>query len=273
MGFFAVVTASVRKTFTDTFVRSNTSGGPGRASDGSLWDATRGTMVVTSNTLTTSDSVSGYPMVTTDMGVENVAVEVTATNTGQLASLWVTDSNNWWGVQTYSESVQCNCYTYYYQYNCTSTPYACGCSNVTVCSQWVCGFYYNNFSCKSCVEYYSYQSCSSTCYNYSCQTGSAQTCSTCATNYMRVLQSVSGSVSAIYSWALASLASAFRVKTTGNQITMQAYSDTAMTTQIGSDTNYTPSSPTKTKRFGLSIGPSAYNQGTSISSVIIKRNP
>lgn len=90
---------------------------------------------------------------------------------------------------------------------------------------------------------------------------------------MRILQSVSGSVSALYSWTLASLAAAFRVKTSGSSITTQAYSDTGMTSQIGSDVTYNASSPTKTKRFGLSIGASGYNQGTSISSVTIKRNP
>lgn len=90
---------------------------------------------------------------------------------------------------------------------------------------------------------------------------------------MRVLQSVSGSVSALYTWTMASLAAAFRVKTSGNSITMQAYSDTGMTSQIGSDTTYNASAPNKTKRFGLSIGPSNYNQGTTISKVIIKRNP
>jgi hypothetical protein len=90
---------------------------------------------------------------------------------------------------------------------------------------------------------------------------------------MRVLRSVSGSVSAVYTWTLASLAAAFRVKTSGDAITMQAYSNSNLTSQIGSDTTYTASSPAKTKRFGLSIGPSSYNQGSSISNVIIKRNP
>jgi hypothetical protein len=272
MGFFGIVTASVRKTFTDTFVRSNTSGGPGRASDGSLWDATRGTMVVTSNTLTTPDSVSGYPMVTTDMGVENVQIEVSATNTGQLASLWVTDSNNWWGVQTFSQAESCNCYTYYYSCNCSAYYYQCNCTTTYFCANWGCGSYQGAYFCNTCQSYGSYSSCS-TCTGYSCSTCSDYACSTCYPNYMRVLRSVSGSVSAVYTWTLASLAAAFRVKTSGDAITMQAYSNSNLTSQIGSDTTYTASSPAKTKRFGLSIGPSSYNQGSSISNVIIKRNP
>ncbi len=263
MGFFAVVTASVRKTFTDTFQRSNTSGGPGRASDGSPWDATRGTMVVTSNVLTTSDSLSGYPMVTTDMGVEDVAVEVTASATGQLASLWVTDSNNWWGVQTYSQAESCNCQSQGYSCNCYTYYYQCNCGSQTYCGSYAgpyCLYYVTSYYCSDCPAY----ACS-TCYQY--------VCSTCYPNYIRVLQSVSGSISALYTWTISSVAAAFRVKTSGNSITTQAYSDTGMTSQIGSDLTYNASSPTKTKRFGLSIGTSNYNQGTSISKVIIKRNP
>lgn len=263
MGFFAVVTSSVRKVFTDTFQRSNTTGSPGRATDGSLWDATRGTMVVTNNVLTTSDSFSNYPMVTTDMGVEDIAIEVTATNTGQLASLWVTDSNNWWGVQTYSQSESCNCYTYSYSCNCSAYYYDCNCGSYTYCGSYAgpyCLYYVTSYSCQTCT-------------GYSCQTCYGYACSTCYPNYMRVLQSVSGSISALYSWTLSSLAAAFRVKTSGNAITMQAYSDIAMTSQIGSDTTYNASAPTKTKRFGVSIGPSNYNQGTTVSKVIIKRNP
>lgn len=280
MSFLASVTASVRKTFKDTFVRSNTSGGPGRASDGSLWDATRGTMVVSSNTLTTTDAVSGYPMVTTDMGVENVQVEVSAANNGQMAALWVTDANNWWGIQTFSQATDCNCGSQAYSCNCGqqpyscncgSTPYSCGCGSVTTCGSYAgpyCLYYYTYYSCSTCYTY----SCQ-TCYEYACQTCYQYVCQTCYPNNIRVMQAVSGTISAIYTWTIASLAAAFRVKTSGDQITVQAYSNADLTSQIGSDLTHNASSPTKTKRFGLSIGPSSYNQGTAISNVIIKRNP
>ena len=89
---------------------------------------------------------------------------------------------------------------------------------------------------------------------------------------MRVLNSVSGCVSVLASWAISSLAAAFRVKTSGNQITAQAYSNTDFTGQIGSDNVYTATSPVRTKKFGLSIGPSSYNQGTTISKVSITKN-
>jgi hypothetical protein len=46
-----------------------------------------------------------------------------------------------------------------------------------------------------------------------------------------------------------------------------------MTSQIGSDLTYTPSSPTTTKKFGLMISPSTYNQGSTIASTTIEPNP
>lgn len=254
---------SVKSSILDTFIRSNTTGGPGVATDGTVWSATRGTMVVYSNALTTNDSVSTYPMITAEMPQEDVSVEVTATNTGQLAALWVTDSNNWWGVQTFSQAESCNCYTYYYSCNCYTYSYDCNCGSRTICGSYAgsyCLYYVTRYVCDTC----SGQSCSS-CPGYAC--------STCYPNYMRVLQSVSGSISAVYTWTLASLAAAFRVKTAGNAITMQAYSNSNLTGQIGSDTTYNATSPARTKRFGLSIGPSSYNQGTTISKISITKNP
>lgn len=266
------IAGAVRKRFFDTFVRSNTSGGPGTATDGSQWTATRGTMVVSSNTLTSSDSVSNYPMVTVDMAVQDAAVEVTASATGQVASLWVTDSNNWWGVQTFSQSESCNCGQQPYSCNCGTTYYSCNCSTTYYCTNWGCGSYQGSGFCNVCQSYGSYYSCQ-TCSSYSCQTCYTYACSTCYPNYMRMLQMVSGTVSVLTSWAISSAAAAFRVKTASNQVTIQAYSDSALTSQIGSNITYDASSPTKTTRFGISLGPSSYNQGTAISNVTIKRNP
>ena len=266
------IAAAIRKRFIDTFVRSNTSGGPGIATDGSLWSATRGTMVVSSNVLTSGDSVSSYPMVSVDMAVQNVEMDVTASNTGQLASIWVTDANNWWGVQKFSQPENCNCGTTFFSCNCSTTFFSCNCTTTTSCAQWNCGSFTAATFCNTCVSFSSFTSCQ-TCSQYTCQTCSQYTCQTCYPNYMRMLRMASGSVSVLTTWLLSSLAAAFRVRTATDQVTIQAFSDTNLTSQIGSNLVYNASSPAKTSRFGISLGPSSFNQGTTISRVTIKRNP
>lgn len=266
------IAAAIRKRFIDTFTRSNTSGGPGIATDGSLWSATRGTMVVSSNVLTSSDSVSSYPMVTVDMAVQDVEVDVTASNTGQLASIWVTDANNWWGVQKFSQPEDCNCGTTFFSCNCSTTFFQCNCSTTTSCVRWNCGSFTAANFCNQCQQFSSFTSCQ-TCSQYTCQTCSQYSCQTCYPNYMRMLRMASGSVSVLTTWLLSSLAAAFRVRTATDQVTIQAFSDTNLTSQIGSNLVYNASSPAKTSRFGISLGPSSFNQGTTISRVTIKRNP
>jgi hypothetical protein len=138
--------------------------------------------------------------------------------------------------------------------------------------RWNCGTFTAANFCNQCQQFSSFYSCQ-TCSQYTCQTCSQYTCQTCYPNYMRMLRMVSGSISVLTSWAISSLAAAFRVKTATDQVTIQAYSNSTLTSQIGSDLTYNASSPTKTTRFGISLGPSSYNQGTTISNVTIKRNP
>ena len=109
------------------------------------------------------------------------------------------------------------------------------------------------------------------------QTGSTingpyQSCSTCYPQYVRIFQSVSGTVSVITQWTLSALASSFKVKTSGTQITTSAYSDTSMVTQIGSNLVYTPTGVTITPTSGITIVPSTNSQQYSIDSIEIKKN-
>jgi hypothetical protein len=76
----------------------------------------------------------------------------------------------------------------------------------------------------------------------------------------------------MWSQAVSTLISAFRVKTSNNVITIQAYSDYNFSSQIGSDLTYAADNPTKTKRFGLAISPSSYGQGSTINKISIDRN-
>jgi hypothetical protein len=67
------------------------------------------------------------------------------------------------------------------------------------------------------------------------------------------------------------LASALKVKTSGSQLTISAYSDPSMISQIGSDLVYTPTGVTITPTFGITIIPSSYNQGYAVDEIQIKR--
>lgn len=103
--------------------------------------------------------------------------------------------------------------------------------------------------------------------------GPFESCSTCYPQYIRVIKSVAGTVSLLTQTSLgATLAAAFRVKTSGSQITASAYSDASQVTQIGSDLVYTPTGVTITAQHGITIIPSSYNQGYAIDSVEIKKN-
>jgi hypothetical protein len=115
-------------------------------------------------------------------------------------------------------------------------------------------------------------------FNYGCtvqqsgQSGPFASCSTCYPQYIRVLQSVGNTVSTITQWSISSLAAALKVKTSGSQITISAYSDSGMVTQIGSDLVYTPTGVTITPTFGITVVPSGYNQGYSTDSIEVKKN-
>lgn len=102
------------------------------------------------------------------------------------------------------------------------------------------------------------------CGSYSCG------CSTCYNDYywMRMLKSVSGTVSLVVSdYSIASLPAAIKVITNGGTITEYAYSDTAMTTLLGS-TSVTPSSPTIGNKVGIIKAPAAVTQGTIVDNFL-----
>lgn len=93
--------------------------------------------------------------------------------------------------------------------------------------------------------------------------------------YVRVMKSVSGVVTEVTNWLLStsSVINSFRVKTSGTNLTIQAYSDTGLSSQIGSDLTYNISGATVTPKYGISLKPSAALQGYVVgSSVNITRN-
>jgi len=153
-------------------------------------------------------------------------------------------------------------------YGCTGyAPYSC---NGYTCGSWNGSNHNGNFNAP--------YTNAPTAYNYACniqQTGYSgpfASCSTCYPQYIRVLQSVGNTVSTITQWSISSLASALKVKTSGSQLTISAYSDADMVTQIGSDLVYTPTGVTITPTFGITVVPSGYNQGYTTDSIEIKKN-
>jgi hypothetical protein len=334
---------SLRKRFVDTFQRTNTASDPGTSTDGSKWNVVSGIFNIVNNKLTTSTNAASYPMSVVDMNVQDVSIDISAPGQGTMAALWVTDSGNWWGVQTFSQDEACNCLTTGYacngvaqytdcngvnhyadcncgarssQYcrtvyspcNCTSSSVQCNCTytagtyvpggcgayvgsycvapynsyttaasyscstctyySCSACPSWGCDTY-NYYGCDTCYSYTSY----SQCYSYtSYSTCYSTSCATCYPQYVRVLNSAAGTVTALLSQAVAAVVASFRVLTKGNNITIKAYSDGGMTSQIGSDIIYTASSPVKTTKFGLSVTPSTYGQGSEIAKITIDRN-
>lgn len=176
-----------------------------------------------------------------------------------------------------------------YAYNSTNKSTRCsGSYNASNCAAYGCTGYApyvcNGYSCANYNPGYMNGNMNSgytnaaTAYNYACniqQTGYSgpfASCSTCYPQYIRVLQSVGNTVSTITQWSISSLASALKVKTSGSQLTISAYSDADMVTQIGSDLVYTPTSVTITPTFGITVVPSGYNQGYTTDSIEIKKN-
>lgn len=341
------VGSSIRKRLLDTFDRVNQSG-IGTASDGSIWNALRGSFSISTNKAVGVDS--NYPMATQSLPFSNVEINLNGAATGSAAALWVTDSGNWWAVGLTQEATDCNCtyyYNTYYYYaasNCigytpgnyvgaynngnyvpaSCTGYYCSAYSGGQCTGSVCVAYngsncnnyaynatnkstrcsgsWNGSNCAAygCTSYAAYVCNATSCANYSpgymngnmnaaytnaatsyyyaCnvqqsgQAGPYATCSTCYPQYIRVLQSVGNTVSTITQWSIASLASALKIKTTGSQLTISAYSDADMVTQIGSDLVYTPTGVTVTPTFGLTVIPSGYGQGYSTDKIEIKKN-
>jgi hypothetical protein len=173
----------------------------------------------------------------------------------------------------YCNSYVTNCATNYYYYSCTYSTYVPG----SCCGSYNAAYYVCNGSYNSayfvCNGGYNASNCNGnmnmTCISespYSCN------CSFIYPKYVRLIKSVASTISEVSSWALASAANSLRVKTSGTQLTIQAYSDQNLVTQIGSDIVYSPSNVTIETMFGISVKPSNHDQGYSIGDVTISKN-
>jgi hypothetical protein len=170
-------------------------------------------------------------------------------------------------------------------YRCSSYSY--NSKNKTyVCNGYICNGYngsnckgYNGSNCKG----YNGSNCNAEgctdlrCGCYGCTSSSCSSsslvdcnCQTCYPPYIRLLQSVGNTVSQITQWALSSVANSIKVIATGTGISIKAYSDENLASQIGSDLTYTPTGATITTNYGIIVTPSAYNQGSSVDEISIE---
>lgn len=128
---------------------------------------------------------------------------------------------------------------------------ACGCATCASCAHAAC----------TCATYDTCVSCS-LCTQVSCS------CGTCYTDtyYMRMYQSISGTVSTVIAdTVLSAAAQSIKVTIVGTTITQTAYSDTALTTSVGTSST-TPSSPTTAPNVGIIKTPANVTQGSIVDN-------
>lgn len=163
-------------------------------------------------------------------------------------------------------------------YNATT----CNAQNTTNCTTWSGGNCNIGYYAMECALWSAGYYCSGN-YNadtpvygagtYYYQAGPYTTCQTCYPQYIRVIQSVANSVSTLAQWTVSSVVNSFKVKTSGSQIQVDAFSGSDFTSQIDGTLTYTPTSVNVDTKFGIMISPSSYDQQTTIDDVEIKRNP
>lgn len=303
--------SSVRKSFFDNFNRVNQST-INPASDGSLWKAVRGVFSISgskasgdSNNYPMSTIEMPYSNVNIELsGIsQGGSAALWVSDSGNWWAVGVDQESNTTCQTCYTcNAYQAACLNYYYngsycnQWNsayggfpslqsysfCNSSNCAsrnakygyCNAYNSTNCAT---NYYYYTFpfvpAGTNCTGGYNTSNLSCNYYNY-CSNSSSYSCN-CVTTYpayVRIIKSVSSVISEVASWAISSAANSLRVKTSGSQVTIQAYSDTGLANQIGSDIVYSPSGVIIETEFGVSIKPSSYNQGYSIDSVSISKN-
>lgn len=249
---------------TDVFNRT-TSGVLGSAVTGQVWQSVRGTWFSTGTQARSDSGAANYPIAAVNLSIPDAITSASVT-AGTGVAFWVTDSGNWWAstAKAAQESYSYNCNPYNYWVN--RCQVVCNGGN----------FYSGNYALE-----YSYRTCQSWA-NSRCS-GTMQTnlggymdgpytgYNTCTgynnLYYLSLIKSVAGTVSnVIADTTLASMPAAIKVTTVGDTITAQAYSDTALTTTLGSAVVTTPTSPTRGNSTGVIIAPSAYNQNNVLGN-------
>lgn len=287
-----VASSSTVSKFSDDFNRTTTDG---------LYDTSKAwftnnveplpgkNWIANGSVASTTSTASGYPYAVRPSSLNTTQSATVSNGTGLV--FWSDSFSTWYSTVSYnlstSSSYSCNPYSCNpYSCNCVNcnpydcNPYPCNCT-----TSYVCGGEYGVLELfGSCInimnpnlpEYpaTAVQTCSSTCYStcyQSCCDTCYQTCyQTCSSTsnsyYLRLLKSVSGTVStATADVSLASAAVAILTTVSGDTITSKAYSDTTMTNQLGTTLTHTASSPSKGYYVGIIKTPSD-NQGSTVDN-------
>lgn len=98
-----------------------------------------------------------------------------------------------------------------------------------------------------------------------CNSASAYPCNCTNDGYITVFKSVASVVTQFSSSLFTAAVQSFKTILSGSNITVKAYSDTAYSSQIGSDFVMSPTTPNKNKNHGIIKSQSSLNQGSSIN--------
>lgn len=282
-GFFSGLSA-IRDLFSRT-----TTGTLGSADTGQVWNTLRGTWFANGSQAQSNDAGSTYALASVSFGSPNASTSV-STTPGVGPAFWITDANNWWA--SFSETTTTtSCIAQQTNWG-TSVP-NCPCGTVTsttvTSTNWMTApinFCPSGWALTLCGNTSS--SCTSACretcgwpadgcgdYYSCCRTTVTQTLYACTqtqqvntAHALRIVSMVGGTVSnAVSNVALGSSPAAIRVITNGNSVTATAFSNTDMTSAIGTNTA-NPVSPNLGTSTGIVKAPSAANQGSTADNFV-----
>lgn len=189
-----------------------------------------------------------------------------ATNLSSYTQLYSTSCNTWQNaISSYTQNYGTQCTTY----NTSLVSYTCATYGLYVAPQATSWSVSYAPSCSGGTYTAYAPACSNTTYGYvTCS------CQTCYPPYIALIQSSSNAVTEATRWSLGTMAAAIKVVTNSitKVITIRAYKDKAMTSQIGSDLTYTATNATISNKFGIVLNSSDYIQGSQLDDLDISSN-
>jgi len=269
MKILGVIASSVFKIFTDNFNRT-TSGSLGTPSGGGAWAAIRGVWFANGTKATSSATATDYPIATSDIYTNAPTILLDVDGNGVGASFWVSDSSNWWGVVPWQDTASttnyfsnCSAYTQ----TCTAFGYFSFCTDY---GQFVTNNRYGGYS-KRCIIYNADTKCFVYGSNCSAYTQGSSVSYSAGSRYLRLLKSVSNTVTTVTDSAISAAAASIKVVVnSGGTITASAYTGAGQVTQTGSNLTNTPVSPTKSTKHGILLAPGGVTQATTVDNITLR---
>lgn len=106
--------------------------------------------------------------------------------------------------------------------------------------------------------------CTNNCFNTSCSNPFTYQCNCTTAHKINFIKMIASTITSIANTTFNAAILSFKTITSGNSVTIKAYSDSGWTTQIGTDWVNTETSPVKTKRHGIIKSPANYAQGSNL---------